>query len=145
MAVQEQTIDLEELNAMAPEALIKWAYDHHGERAGIVTSFQNTGCVMVDMASRVAPGMRVITVDTLRLHQETYDLIDEIEEQYRITVERFKPDPERIRRMIENHGEYLFFDSKPKQEYCCNIRKIEPHKEALKTLDVWITGLRKTL
>jgi phosphoadenylyl-sulfate reductase (thioredoxin) len=45
--------------------------------------------------------------------------------------------------MIAQHGEYLFFDSKTKQEYCCNIRKVEPNQRALETLDVWFTGLRR--
>ena len=132
-----------ELNAMAPEDLLRWAYETHGERAGIITSFQDTGCAMIDMASRVAPGMRVLTVDSLRLHPETYELIDEIEQRYGIEVERFTPDPDRLNRMVRQHGLYLFFDSKSRQEYCCQVRKVEPNVRALRTLDVWITGLRR--
>ncbi len=134
---------LAELNAMDPEGLLRWAFENHGERAGIVTSFQDTGCVMIDMAGRVAPGLRVLTIDSLRLPQETYDLIVEIETRYGIRVERFVPDAARIRRMVAQHGEFLFFDTKAKQEYCCTIRKVEPNIEALRTLDVWITGLRR--
>src|SRR5271154_4797100 len=44
--------------------------------------------------------------------------------------------------MVAKHGEYLFFDSKEKQELCCHIRKVMPNERALETLDVWITGLR---
>lgn len=143
MAVIAESVNLDELNAMAPEDLLRWAYETHGDRAGIVTSFQNTGCVTIDMASRVAPALRVLTVDTLRLHDETYALMDEIEKRYGIAVERFQPDPAKLRKMVAQHGEYLFFDSKPKQEFCCKIRKVEPNERALATLDVWITGLRK--
>lgn len=143
MAVIAESVNLDELNAMAPEDLLRWAYETHGDRAGIVTSFQNTGCVTIDMASRVAPAMRVLTVDTLRLHDETYALMDEIEKRYGIVVERFQPDPAKLRKMVAQHGEFLFFDSKPKQEFCCKIRKVEPNERALATLDVWITGLRK--
>ena len=143
MAVTKTNVDLEALETMPPEDMIAWAYEHYGERAGIVTSFQNTGCVMIDMAHRVAPGMRVLTVDTLRLHQETYDLMNQIEERYGITVERFQPDPAQVKQMVDRHGEYLFFDNKAKQEYCCKIRKVEPNNRALDTLDLWITGLRR--
>lgn len=143
MAFVQATPQIDQLNAMDPEELLAWAAGQYGARAGILTSFQNTGCVMIDMASRVAPGLRVITVDTLRLPDETYALMDLIERHYGIAIERFQPDPEKLRLMIENHGEYLFFDSKPKQEYCCRIRKVEPNQRALNTLDVWITGLRR--
>jgi len=143
MALVHESEHLDQLNALEPEALIAWAFSEYGGRAGIVTSFQNTGCVMIDMASRVAPGLRVLTVDTLRLPDETYAFMDTIEERYGLVIERFQPDPERVARMIDQHGEYLFFDSKPKQEYCCRIRKVEPNQRALETIDVWITGLRR--
>lgn len=142
-AITPNTALLEALHALTPEDMLAWALEHHGSRAGIITSFQDTGCVMVDMASRVAPGLRVMTVDTCRLHPETYQLMDEIEKRYGVSIEHFKPDPERLRKMIERHGEYLFFDSKAKQEYCCQIRKVEPNIRALRTVDVWITGLRR--
>ncbi len=139
----EKDLRLEDLKRLGPEELLQWAGTHYGKRAAIITSFQNTGCVMIDMAHRVALGLRVVTVDTLRLHPETYDLIKEIEAHYGITVERFKPDPPRLKQMVERHGEYLFFDCKAKQEYCCQIRKVEPNRRALATVDVWITGLRR--
>ncbi len=132
-----------ELNAMEPEAMLAWAYEHHGDRAGIITSFQDTGCVSIDMASRVAPGLRVLTVDTLRLLPETYALMDTIEKRYGIEIERFAPNPPQLDKMIAQHGLYLFFDSKAKQEHCCQIRKVEPNVRALRTVDVWITGLRR--
>ncbi len=135
--------DYHALNSMQPEALLAWAHQHYGDRAGIITSFQDTGMVMIDMASKVAPALRVMTVDTLRLHDETYQLIDEIRQKYGMDVEVFQPDPERVEKMIRMHGEYLFFDSKAKQEYCCKVRKVEPNEKALDTLDVWFTGLRR--
>jgi len=140
-AVEE--VSLEEVEALDAEALFRWAHENYGERAGIITSFQDTGCVMIDLAQRVAPGLRVITVDTLRLHAETYALMDVIEKRYGIRIERFQPDPDHLRRMIKQHGEYLFFDSKEKQEYCCTVRKVDPNQRALATLDVWFTGLRR--
>ncbi len=142
-AITEDQALLDELNAMDPEALIAWAYTRHGERAGIITSFQDTGCVMIDMASRIAPGMRVMTIDTQRLHPETYALIEEVERRYGIEVERFQPEPSRLKKMVDQHGLYLFFDTKAKQEFCCQVRKVEPNIRALRTVDVWITGLRR--
>ena len=134
---------LDKLNSLSPEGLLKWSWEKYGRRTAIFTSFQNTGCVLVDMSRRVAPQLRVITVDTLRLHRETYELIGEMEDRYGLNMERFQPDPDRVERMIEQHGEYLFFDTVAKQEYCCHVRKVEPNERALETVDVWITGLRR--
>lgn len=133
---------LARLNAMPPEELFQWALETHGDRAAIITSFQDTGCAMIDIMSKAAPGMRIVTVDTLRLHPETYAHMDAMEARYG-AIERFTPDPARLKKMIAQHGEYLFFDSKPKQEYCCTIRKTEPNQRALETVGVWFTGLRR--
>ena len=143
VALENETRLLEELNSMEPERLLRWAFERHGDRAGILTSFQDTGCVMIDMAHTHAPDLRIITIDTLRLHGETYSLLGEIESRYGLKVERFTPDEKALERMVAQHGLYLFFDSKAKQEYCCSVRKVEPNIRALSTLDVWITGLRR--
>ena len=134
---------LDELNSLPPEGMLKWSCEEYGRRAAIFTSFQNTGSVLIDMSRRVAPQLRVITVDTLRLHRETYELIGAIEDRYGLSVERFQPKPDRVERMVEQHGEFLFFDNVAKQEYCCQIRKVEPNQRALETVDVWIAGLRR--
>ena len=143
MPTLQHDIDLDELNMLSPEDLLTWAHEAYSERAAIMTSFQHTGCVMIDMAHKRGIPLRVVTVDTLRLHPETYDLMDRIEQRYGITIERFQPDPSRVQEMVDRHGEYLFFDSPSKQEYCCSIRKVEPNKRALETVDLWITGLRR--
>jgi phosphoadenosine phosphosulfate reductase len=128
---------------MAPGDLLAWAHEAYGGRAAIITSFQYTGCVMIDMAYSRGVPLRVATIDTLRLHQETYDLMDAVERRYGLAIERFQPDPERVAAMVRQHGEYLFFDSQPKQEFCCKIRKVEPNLRALASVDCWITGLRR--
>lgn len=143
MAVAEERVQLDQLNAMKPEELLAWAAENYGDRAGIVTSFQTTGCVTIDMAARQGLPLRVLTVDTLRLHPESYAVMEAVEQRYNLQVERFQPDPARVQRMVADHGEFLFFDSKPKQEHCCHVRKVEPNQRALATLDVWITGLRR--
>jgi phosphoadenosine phosphosulfate reductase len=94
------------------------------------------------MTSRHFKSFRVFTIDTHRLYPETYDIIRTTEERYGIEIEKFMPDENILKSMIDRFGEYLFFIDKAKQEYCCFVRKIEPNRRALATLDVWITGLR---
>lgn len=138
-----ETAEHTSLDHASPEVLLQWAWQNHGDRAAIFTSFQNTGCVIIDIAHRVAPNLRVVTVDTLRLPHETYEVMDALEQKYGIRIERFTPNPQRLEKMIRDHGEYLFFDTQEKQQHCCAIRKVEPNKRALATVDVWITGLRR--
>lgn len=134
---------LSQLNESSPEHLLRWAWDSYHERAAIFTSFQHTGGVIIDMAQRVAPELRIIVVDTLRLPNETYALMDDFTRHYGITIERFKPDPRRLDEMVRNHGEFLFFNNQAGQELCCRVRKVEPNQRALDTVDVWIAGLRR--
>jgi phosphoadenosine phosphosulfate reductase len=112
------------------------------KRMAIGTSGQLTGCALIDLAVQAKVKPRVFTIDTLRLFPETYQLFDALEKKYKLKIERFKPDPQDLTAMVETYGEYLFFDSKDKQEFCCHVRKVLPNNKALDTLDVWITGLR---
>jgi len=122
---------------------LAWAWHEYGTRVGVFSSFQTTGCVIIDMAQKVSPKMRVIAIDTLRLPRETYELMNELSIRYGISIERFQPESARLEKMVADHGEYLFFDSREKQEFCCRVRKVEPNSRALATVDVWITGLRR--
>jgi len=140
-AVDEQLV--QELSEISdPKELIGTLFRRFGDRAAIGTSGQLTGSVMIDLAVKAGVKPRVFTIDTLRLFPETYELFEAIEKKYGIQVERIQPDPEKIKKMVAEHGEYLFFDSKEKQEYCCHLRKVEPNEKVLETLDVWLTGLR---
>ncbi|MBF0491193.1 MAG: phosphoadenylyl-sulfate reductase [Deltaproteobacteria bacterium] len=125
-----------------PKDLLKEIFSRFGNRAAIGTSGQLTGSVLIDMACQTGLKPRIFTLDTLRLFPETYELFSEVEKKYGIQIEKVHPDPTKLSEMIREHGEYLFFDSKEKQELCCNIRKVEPNEKMLETLDVWITGLR---
>ncbi len=125
-----------------PQALIGEIFRRFGDRAAIGTSGQLTGVVMIDLAVKAGVVPRVFTIDTLRLFPETYQLLEALEKKYSLKIERVQPDPGKLAGMIREHGEYLFFDSKEKQELCCQLRKVEPNERVLGTLDVWLTGLR---
>lgn len=125
-----------------PQELIGKVFRRFGDRAAIGTSGQLTGVVMIDLAVRAGIKPRVFTIDTGRLFPETYELFAAIEKKYNLKVERVGPDPEKIRKMVTEHGEYLFFDSRKKQELCCHLRKVEPNERVLETVDLWLTGLR---
>ncbi|MFB6344793.1 MAG: phosphoadenylyl-sulfate reductase [bacterium] len=135
--------DLKQFEDWSGQDIISWAFETFGDDAAIGTSLQHTGMTQIDLASRETKGFRVFTVDTLRFHDETYEFIESVQEHYDMNLEIYKPDPEEVQDMIDRHGEYLFFDSREKQQLCCDIRKSHPHDRAVQTVDVWICGLRR--
>ena len=133
-----------DFESMSAADLLTWAAGSLAAgRTVLSTSFQYSGAVMVHMAWECHLKLRVATVDTLRLHEETYSYMRQLERRYGIEVEVQRPEPAQIGEMVDRFGEYLFFDSKAKQEHCCRIRKVKPHDELLKTVDCWISGVRR--
>jgi phosphoadenosine phosphosulfate reductase len=98
---------------------------------------------ILDMAWRIDPKVRVFTVDTGRLPQETYDIIDHVREHYKIEVEVFFPDPRQVEAMMRGHGPNLFYKAVEACMWCCHVRKVEPMRRALDGLEAWMTGLRR--
>src|SRR5258706_7428022 len=123
-----------------PGALLAELHKHFGDRMAIATSGQPTDTAIVALAIKAGVKKpRVYTTDTHRLFPETYDYFKTLEKFFSITIERFMPPERELFRMVEQHGEHLFYDSREKQEYCCHVRKVLPNQIALETMDVWIT------
>lgn len=143
MSLPEPRFTWPSRNATAEEVL-RWGFAEFGNRLAICTSFQATGSVMIDMAARlVGSGVNVFSIDTGRLHEETYRLIAEYRRRYGITVQLVTPDAEELGSMLTLHGPNLFYEDTLKRKLCCEIRKVRPLKRRLATLDAWVTGLRR--
>ncbi len=132
-------VDLDRLAEMNAEELLRFAFERFGPRAAIGTSLQKTGIVTIDLASKLNLPYRVFFIDTLLNHDETYQLLEEVQQRYGITIERFTPNPEEIESLKRSVGQYAHFLARP---MCCRVRKGIPLQKALATLDVWIAGLR---
>lgn len=133
-----------DFESMPPEEMLTWASrSWPAGRAVLSTSLQAAGTIMIHMAATLRLPLRIATIDTLRLHPETYTFRRELEERYGIAIEMQRPDPAQVDSMVERFGEYLFFDSKARQEYCCQVRKTRPNDELLASADCWITGVRR--
>ncbi len=125
-------------NWKAEEAL-RWGLWQFQTHLSIASSFGAEDVVLIDMASRLGQPFRVFTLDTDFLFPETYSLIDEVEERYHIKVERTQAGltPEA---QAEKFGDALWA-RQPNQ--CCDIRKVEPLKKYLASLQAWVTGIRR--
>ena len=97
--------------------------------------------VLVDMAAKVGGKFRVFSLDTGRLHPETYQFLDKVRERYGIPVEVFCPQPEPLQKLVREKGLFSFYKDGHKE--CCGVRKVEPLVRALKPLNAWVTGQRR--
>ncbi len=125
-----------------PEEVLRWASSAF-PRLVIVASFQAESSVLIDMASRVVADVRVLTLDTGRLPQETHDMVDRVRERYGINVEVVAPDPSDVRELAETHGANPFYRSPDLRRLCCEVRKSRPLAGALHGFDAWVTGVRR--
>jgi len=126
-----------------PQEVIAWALERWHPRLAICTSFQAEGMALFDMAWRINPSVRLFTVDTGRLPQETYDMIERIRGQYGVEVEVYFPDAAKVEAMVRRHGPNLFQRAVEARLLCCHVRKVEPLVGVLEGLDAWVTGLRR--
>lgn len=126
-----------------PEQLLGWALQEFGNSFAITTSFQKSGMVLIDMASRIAPAVRVVTLDTGRLPEATYEMIQAVRERYGIAVETVSPDQSELEEMVRRFGPNLFRNEVPLRRLCCEIRKVRPLNRKLQELRAWATGLRR--
>ena len=99
--------------------------------------------VIVDLASRITSGVRVFTLDTGRLPDETYQMMETVRQRYGITVEVLFPERVEVERLVTIHGPNLFYQSVPGRERCCEVRKVRPLARKLESLQAWAAGLRR--
>jgi len=82
----------------------------------------------------------VVTIDTGRLPEEQYDIIETFRRRYGIQVEVLFPDASAVETMVRRHGVNLFRQAVDRRLLCCHVRKILPLNRALKGLGAWATG-----
>jgi thioredoxin-dependent adenylylsulfate APS reductase len=140
-----QRIESGELESWEPAKLLEWALRQFAPRIALSASFGSPeGMVLLHMMHAIDPaGVRVFTIDTGRLPQETYDLIDRVRGRYGVAVEISFPRADSVQAMVCEHGPNLFYESLEKRRLCCAVRKVEPLARVLANLDAWITGLRR--
>ena len=139
--------ELEELNrrfeTATPQELLSWALERFGERISLACSLGIEDMVLVDMLVKIRLKPRVFVLDTGRLHQETYDVLDEARMKYGIEFEVYFPQMEKVQELLRLKGANSFYQSVEDRKECCGVRKVEPLGRALAGLEAWTTGLRR--
>lgn len=128
----EQTIDL-----------LQQAEKEHGSKVVFACSFGAEDVVLFDLIARHAPKIRIVTLDTGRLPQETYDVMDACRERYGLNVEVYFPCASDVEKMVAQNGVNLFYRSVENRKRCCEVRKVLPLHRSLSGASAWITGVRR--
>lgn len=136
--------ELEQINAelrrTSPQEIIQWAVRRFSPELALASSFGGiSGMVLLDLTLKISKDLKVFFLDTGFLFPETYALIGEVEKRYGIKVEGYKS-PLTPEAQAAQLGEALWQSDPDK---CCEIRKIQPNREALVGMQAWITGLRR--
>lgn len=128
-----------EMQSWSPRKILKHALN---EFDNIAISFSGAeDVVLIDMAHSIRPDIQVFSLDTGRLHAETYRFIERVRKHYGIAIDILSPDGDAVRDLVTRKGLFSFYEDDHKE--CCGIRKIQPLRKKLLEVDAWITGQRK--
>ena len=128
-----------ELSSQSPQKILKRALSLFDNLAISFSGAEDV--VLIDMAHRINKDIKVFSLDTGRLHPETYQFIDQVRKRYGIPIEVMYPDAAEVEALVKAKGLFSFYEDGHKE--CCDIRKVAPLRRKLSTLDAWITGQRK--
>ena len=134
---------LETINKKETFHILQWAMDTFHPNIALASSFGAEDVILIDMLCKIIPKPKIFTLDTGRLPQETYDLIEKTNDKYNISIDVYFPDWQKVEEMVREKGINLFYRSIENRKRCCYLRKIEPLNRALKGVEVWISGIRK--
>lgn len=137
-------IDSRAFESWQPEPLLRWAIENFHPRLALSASFgAPEGMLLLDMMHAIEPSSRVFVLDTGRMHEATYDLIDRVRDRYDKAVEIVFPRADEVEEMVRTKGANLFYESLENRQRCCFVRKVAPMRRYLKDLDAYVSGLRR--
>jgi phosphoadenosine phosphosulfate reductase len=117
--------------------LLRWTDENFGGNYIVASNMQDA--VLVDLASKVRPGVDVLFLDTGYHFVETVGTRDAVEAVYDINVLNVRPENS-VEKQDELFGKNLFA-REPNE--CCRMRKVEPLSKALRGYSAWVTGIRR--
>lgn len=143
LTVEELEQVNDQLRGKPPEEIIKWAEETFSPHIAMASSFGAEDVALIDLLSQHGPSIKIFTLDTGRLHEETYMLMEAVRTRYDIVIESHFPERESVENLEREKGLYSFRDSVDARKECCRIRKVQPLQRALAGLQAWVTGLRR--
>jgi len=129
----------EEFTSFSSRKIIKTAIEQYDN---IAISFSGAeDVVLIHWALQFSKNVQIFTLDTGRLHPETYEYLEKVRKHFDIKLEILSPEHTALEKFTQEKGLFSFYEDGHKE--CCGIRKIAPLRRKLATVDAWITGQRK--
>jgi phosphoadenosine phosphosulfate reductase len=133
--VTGQSLHAEELAELARQfetapagKVVRWALDTFGDDLVLAASFEDI--VLVDVATRVAPDIEVVFLDTEAHFPETLAFVEQVRARYGLDLTVTRPGPEAAAHPCGS-------------AQCCQFRKVEPLRRALEGKAAWLTSLKR--
>jgi phosphoadenosine phosphosulfate reductase len=139
MLTKEQIQEAEQVSAVESIGLVtKWF------PGGVVfsSSLGQEDQVLTDMIYKNELPVKIFTIDTGRLFNETYELLDRTNARYKQNMQVYFPEAADVESFVREKGINAFYESVDNRKACCHLRKVKPLNRALAGAQVWITGLR---
>jgi phosphoadenosine phosphosulfate reductase len=137
------TLASHDLEGKTAGEILQWALDEFDDRVALASSFGAEDVALIDMLTRLSRQPRIFVLDTGRLHEATYEVMERIRDRYGIELEIYFPQREAVERLEREEGFYSFRRTLEARHACCFIRKVEPLGRAVSGLKAWITGMRR--
>ena len=135
-----------DLNQLAreksPEEMLAIVAQEFPGTAVFTTSFGYEDQVVSHMIFSINLPIRVITLDTGRMFEETYKVWQRTLEKYQQKIIPYFPESTDVEKLLTEKGTLSFYESLENRKECCHIRKVKPLARALTGAECWITGLR---
>lgn len=130
------------VDSLSTEDILQRYINKYTGKIALATSLSIEDQVLTEIILKIEPNIKIFTLDTGRLHSETYQLIDRTNEHYNIKIDVYYPNNIELEYFVKEKGINSFYESLENRKQCCTVRKIDPLKRALKGIDIWIAGLR---
>lgn len=131
-----------EQKAAGVRSLLSEALARHG-RLVYSNSLGAEAMVLTDIIWSHLPQIDVFSIDTGRLYEETYTLLEKLQRRYQRSIRVVYPDAAALERLVARQGVNGFYQSVEARLECCRIRKVEPFRRAIVGFPAWITGVRR--
>ena len=131
-----------EQKAVATREQLLAAVREHG-RVVYSNSLGAEAMVLSDIIWSHVPEIDVFSIDTGRLHEETYELLEKLERRYKRSIRIVYPDARALEELVAQQGVNGFYHSLDARLACCHVRKVEPFKRAIAGYSAWVTGVRR--
>lgn len=136
-------VDLQQLNkdfqAKTPQEIVQWAVERFAPNMALASSFGADAAVMLHLVNSIYPGIKVFFLETGFHFKETLDFRDKLIDQFKLNVVNLTAEMGH-KIFLETYGQLHQNDP----DKCCHLNKVAPLEKALKTVDAWFSGIRRS-